>query len=79
MEKVIIIIDEYLFDVTDYCSDHPGGSYILKKYHLKDATDEFNKIKGHSDGYALGLLEKFCIGHKEDDANKIYFKDQKNK
>ena len=75
MDKIIIIIDDYLFDVTNYCVSHPGGSYILKKYHMKDATEEFNKVKGHSDGYALGLLEKYCIGHKDDDGNKIYFND----
>lgn len=61
-EKIIIIIDDHYFDVTEYAKTHPGGLRILKKFHLKDATDEFNKIKGHSDGYALGLLEKFCIG-----------------
>lgn len=61
-EKIIIIIDGYYFDVTEYSKTHPGGIRILKKFHLKDATDEFNKIKGHSDGYALGLLDKFCIG-----------------
>ena len=61
-EKIIIIIDDHYFDVTEYAKTHPGGIRILKKFHLKDATDEFNKIKGHSDGYALGLLDKFCIG-----------------
>lgn len=61
-EKIIIIIDDHYFDVTEYAKTHPGGIRILKKFHLKDSTDEFNKIKGHSDGYALGLLDKFCIG-----------------
>ena len=36
---------------------------ILKKFHLKDASNEFNSIKGHSDEYALSLLDKYCIGH----------------
>ena len=52
-EKIIIIIDDHYFDVTEYAKTHPGGIRILKKFHLKDSTDEFNKIKGHSDGYAL--------------------------
>lgn len=61
-EKIIIIIDEYYFDVTEYAKSHPGGKRILKKYHLKDATDEFNAIKGHGDEYAIDLLSKYCIG-----------------
>lgn len=61
-EKIIIIIDDHYFNVTEYAKTHSGGSRILKKFHLKDATDEFNKIKGHSDGYALGLLDNLCIG-----------------
>ena len=63
--RIIIIIDGYKFDVTDFAKDHPGGSRILKKFHGKDATDEFNAIKGHGDAYALNLLEKYCIGKKD--------------
>ena len=71
MEKTIIIIDYHYFDVTDYLDYHPGGKCILKKYHLKDATDIFNSIKGHGDGYALSLLDKLCLGHiNEIDINK---------
>tara|TARA_B100000161_G_C33280039_1_gene293807 strand:+ start:108 stop:329 length:222 start_codon:yes stop_codon:yes gene_type:complete len=65
MEKIIIIIDDYYFDVTNYAKYHPGGQKILKKYHLKDATKEFNSIKGHGDEYALSLLDQFCIGPVE--------------
>ena len=63
MNKTIIIIDNYYFDVTEYMHLHPGGSSILSKYHLKDATNVFNSVKGHNDEYALDLLDKYCIGH----------------
>ena len=63
MAKTIIIIDEHYFDVTEYLHQHPGGSRILKKFHLKDATTAFNSVKGHSDEHALNLLDKYCIGH----------------
>ena len=62
-DKVIIIIDDHYFDVTNYLNSHPGGKKILKKFHLKDASNEFNSIKGHGDEYALSLLDKYCIGH----------------
>ena len=61
-DKIIIKIDDYLFDVTEYANNHPGGYNILKKLNNKDATEEFNSIKGHSDSYVYGLLDKFCIG-----------------
>ena len=64
--RTIIIIDNYYFDVTEYMHLHPGGSRILSKYHLKDATKEFNSVKGHNDEFTLNLLDKFCIGHKDD-------------
>ena len=57
-----IKIDDYLFDVTEYANNHPGGYNILKKLNNKDATEEFNSIKGQSDSYVYGLLDKFCIG-----------------
>ena len=61
--KTIVIIDDHYFDVTHYIHTHPGGKNILKKFHLKDATNEFNSIKGHGDEYAISLLDKYCIGH----------------
>ena len=63
MKILIIIIDDYYFDLTMYAYIHPGGINILKKFHLKDATEEFNKIKGHSDSYVISELDKYCIGH----------------
>ena len=60
--KIIIFIDNYKFDVTEYANTHPGGKKILQKYHHKDATKAFNEVKGHCDGYVLGLLDEFCRG-----------------
>ncbi|RZD39684.1 MAG: hypothetical protein CXT73_07365 [Methanobacteriota archaeon] len=61
-EKLIIIIDNYKFDVTEFASKHPGGRNVLEKFKDKDATEAFNSIKGHSESVVLDLLEKFCIG-----------------
>ena len=35
---------------------------IFQKYNGKDATNEFNNVKGHCDAYVYSLLEKYCIG-----------------
>jgi len=61
-EKLIIIIDGHKFDVSEYSSDHPGGIGVFRKFNGKDATKEFNEVKGHCDSYVDGLLDKFCIG-----------------
>jgi len=64
--KIIIFIDGFMFDVTKYASENPGGGRVLKKYHLKDATEAFNEAtRGHSDGYVEELLVKMCIGKVE--------------
>jgi len=58
--KIYIQIDKSWFDLTDY-TDHPGGTQIFKKYHLKDATEAFNKIKGHGDSLVFNKLEELEI------------------
>lgn len=62
-DKIYIKIDNYWFDLTDYI-EHPGGIQILKKYHLKDATKDFNNIKGHADILVDNLLTKYEIKNK---------------
>ena len=60
-KKIVIFIDGYKFDVTEYANNHPGGRKILEKYNGKDATKAFNDVRGHCDGYVLGLLEEMEI------------------
>jgi len=60
-EQIIIIIDGYKFDVTEYIKDHPGGLSIITQFKNKDATEAFNAVKGHNDGYVLNLLDELCI------------------
>jgi len=62
-DKIYVKIDDHWFDLTEYNS-HPGGMEILKKYHLKDATNEFNKIKGHDDEIVYEKLKKSEIKNK---------------
>lgn len=61
-DRLIIIIDNYKFDVTDYAAKHPGGINIFKKYNGKDVTKYFNQVKGHCDTYVYNLLDELCIG-----------------
>jgi cytochrome b involved in lipid metabolism len=58
--KIYVRIDGHFFDLTNY-KCHPGGLSILRKFHLKDATNDFNLIKGHGDGFVEGKLVEFEI------------------
>lgn len=58
--KCIIIINNNVYNITEYLRKHPGGEDILLNLNGKDATDEFNDI-GHSNG-ARNILEKYKIG-----------------
>jgi cytochrome b involved in lipid metabolism len=58
--KIYVRIDSHWFDLTNY-KCHPGGLSILRQFHLHDATNEFNGIKGHGDGFVEGKLTEFEI------------------
>lgn len=59
-EKKFIKIYKNWYDVTDY-KEHPGGYFYFKKYNLCDVTEEFDKIKGHSDGYVDKILDQYKV------------------
>lgn len=62
--KIYVRIDETWFDLTNY-RNHPGGSSILRKYHMKDATKAFNEIKGHSDSFVDQTLDDYRISDRK--------------
>lgn len=41
-----IVINNHVFDVTNYLKRHPGGSKIILKFAGKDCSDIFFKIHG---------------------------------
>lgn len=67
--KIYICIDNCWFDVTNY-TQHPGGIHILRKYHLKNATNIFNLYSFHQEIYVLSLMEKYQI-HDADLIKKL--------
>jgi len=53
----LLVVDDFLVDVTSYVKDHPGGATILGKYSLRgmgedfiwqDATWSFRNFNNHS-------------------------------
>ena len=55
-----IILNDRVYDITEYLDEHPGGQHILLKYAGKDATEAFNQV-GHT-SKAYNELDKFIIG-----------------
>lgn len=39
-EKVLLILDDYVLDVTSFNSHHPGGGVLLRNKQLQDIKEE---------------------------------------
>ncbi len=62
-----IMLNNYIYDVTQFMNKHPGGKALLLTVIHKDQEyieKEFNKLNNHSMG-ALNLLKTLCIGYVE--------------
>ncbi|KAF7908305.1 uncharacterized protein EAF01_004060 [Botrytis porri] len=55
-----LIIDEHVYDVTNFLEEHPGGAKILKRVAGKDASKQFWKY--HNEGVLKKYGEKLKIG-----------------
>ncbi len=61
-KSVWIIIENNVYDMTKFLSEHPGGSHNIMRYAGKDASVGF--VGNHSEK-AVKLKEKYKIGKSE--------------
>jgi len=62
-----IVIDGYVYDVTSFLTDHPGGKEIVLPHLGKDATAIFTDEREHVHSEAAyNILKKYRIGVLED-------------
>jgi len=73
-QSIIIKIDDHWFDVTEYSNKHPGGKQVLMKYHMKDATEVFNEIRGHVEAYHFLHDLECCSPVDENKQENLNFK-----
>lgn len=55
-----IIVDDTVYDVTNFVDEHPGGAKILKRVAGKDATKQFWKY--HNESVLKKYGDKLKIG-----------------
>ncbi|RPA93744.1 cytochrome b5 [Choiromyces venosus 120613-1] len=61
-----IVIDDGVYDITNFVDEHPGGAKILKRVAGKDASKQFWKY--HNEGVLKKYSEKLRIGSVEEKA-----------
>lgn len=66
--KKYIIIDNKLYDVTEFVEDHPGGAAVLLTHVGKDASDVFHAM--HPDS-AYEVLANYYAGDLEPDTKPV--------
>ena len=57
--KKVIIINENIYDVTEFISIHPGGEGVVEDLIYKDATEDFTNMQ-HTE-FAKQLLKKYLV------------------
>ncbi|TLS30076.1 hypothetical protein PpBr36_03070 [Pyricularia pennisetigena] len=63
---IYIIVDDGVYDITNFIDEHPGGPKILKRMAGKDATKAFWKY--HSKHVLDKYAEKLKVGTVADKA-----------
>ncbi len=68
-----VIINNNIYDITTFISEHPGGAAVFTKYasaestadNIPDLTEKFNEV-GHSE-YAVNLLGNYKVEELSED------------
>lgn len=66
-EDCWVIINDKVYDVTEFLGSHPGGKAAILNKAGADATKEFTMI--HSPSTLENVASKFCIGDLVDDGD----------
>ncbi|XP_033218357.1 cytochrome b5-like [Belonocnema kinseyi] len=62
--RIWVLIQNSVYDLTDYMEEHPGGDDLIREFAGKNGTKGFNDI-GHSSD-AKNLMKKFKIGELDE-------------
>lgn len=62
-DRVIVVLDQYVYDLTQFADSHPGGRAILDGCRGKDVTMNFDQVWAHDTDAVRTTLDRYCIGH----------------
>ena len=65
-KDMLIIVDDAVYDVSQFVDEHPGGAKILKRVAGKDATKQFWKY--HNEGVLKKYSPKLKVGKVKEEA-----------
>ncbi|ELU12236.1 hypothetical protein CAPTEDRAFT_190853 [Capitella teleta] len=65
-----MVVNDNVYDITQFLREHPGGEDVLLEHGGRDATEPFKEV-AHSED-ASTTLQRFFIGilHEDDRINK---------
>jgi cytochrome b involved in lipid metabolism len=61
-KKVIVILNNLVYDLTEFVDIHPGGPMVILNCAEKDADKVFHSIEAHDSEWVRNQLKKYCIG-----------------
>jgi cytochrome b involved in lipid metabolism len=65
-KDMLIIVDDSVYDVSEFVNEHPGGAKILKRVAGKDATKQFWKY--HNESVLKKYSPKLKVGTVQETA-----------
>ncbi|KAG2204140.1 hypothetical protein INT47_011623 [Mucor saturninus] len=71
-DDLYMIIDNKVYDITNFVDEHPGGDEILIEEGAKDASGPFEDV-GHSPD-ARQMLEKYLVGDLDPESKPVAVK-----
>ena len=67
-DRIILVYEDDVYDVTDFLEEHPGGPDIIEDYRTNDITELFHMKNPHAHSKrALLTLYKYKIGFFRDE------------
>jgi len=76
-DRIILVYEEDVYDVTDFLEEHPGGPDIIEDYNTNDITELFHSKNPHAHSKrALLTLFKYKIGYFRDEDASLFQKQQ---
>lgn len=55
-----VVVEDLVYDITEFVDEHPGGQYIVMEHAGRDATLVFRGSRHSQDAY--NMLDKYLIG-----------------